>query len=43
MYDAYENNNAEYEDSNALIESSFFPCYDYEGYNILFCKSEISF
>ena len=36
MYDAYENNNAEYEDTNALIESSFFPCYDYEGYNILF-------
>ncbi len=36
MYDAYENNNAEYEDSNTLIESSFFPCYDYEGYNILY-------
>ena len=36
MYDAYDNNNAGYEDTNALIESSFFPCYDYEGYNILF-------
>ena len=34
MYDAYENSNAEYEDSNVYIDSSFFPSYDYEGYNI---------
>ena len=36
MYDAYENSNAKYEDSNVYINSSFFPSYDYEGYNILF-------
>ena len=36
MYDAYENSNAEYEDSNVYIDSSFFPSYDYEGYTIFF-------